>query len=198
MPGCSSASEGMLYVSSCHAATRLFSSMRRVCLWHVHALNMGLLAHLDGVLLCWQAKGVPAHGVQHVESLHALVACHDVCGCVALWMADVKTSTAASVAKQTLPSPFVISHYKQIFASAIMWRAMTIARLEHRCVPGVWKHVQHVVLGLAGVDILRGAECLILLPILLPLALNVCERISSGLPGLVSCRARCGRWWSLS
>ena len=47
----------------------------------------------DGVLLCGQAEGIPAHRVQHVEAAHALVAGHDVGGGVALGMADVQSVT---------------------------------------------------------------------------------------------------------
>ena len=40
--------------------------------------NFGVLASLDGILLGWQAIGVIAHGVEHVEALLTLVAGIDV------------------------------------------------------------------------------------------------------------------------
>ena len=43
--------------------------------------------------------------------------------------------------------------------------------------PGVWKHVQHIVLRFGRVHLLRGPECLLLLPVGLPLALYLCERV---------------------
>jgi hypothetical protein len=36
------------------------------------------ISNLDGVLFGWQAEGIPAHGVQHIEAPHALVPSHDV------------------------------------------------------------------------------------------------------------------------
>ncbi len=46
---------------------------------------------LQGEVLGGQAEGVPAHGVEHVEALHALHAAEDVRGGVALRVADVET-----------------------------------------------------------------------------------------------------------
>ena len=43
----------------------------------------------DGVLLCGQAKRVPPHGMQHVQTSHPLVSCDDVRGRIPLRMADV-------------------------------------------------------------------------------------------------------------
>ena len=51
----------------------------------------GMLAGLDGVLLCRQAEGVETHGMQHIESLQLFVAAHDVGGDVAERMPDVET-----------------------------------------------------------------------------------------------------------
>jgi len=45
---------------------------------------------LDGVLFGRQAEGIPSHGMEYVEALHAFVPCHDVSGGVALWMAHVQ------------------------------------------------------------------------------------------------------------
>src|SRR5665648_416453 len=41
---------------------------------------------LDGILLCRQPEGIPSHGVEDAEALHALVTCHDIGGCIALRM----------------------------------------------------------------------------------------------------------------
>ena len=49
-----------------------------------------VLAGLDGVLLGGQTEGVPAHGVQDVEAIHALVAAYDVSRGVTLRVADVQ------------------------------------------------------------------------------------------------------------
>jgi len=55
---------------------------------------LGVFAGLDGVLLGGQAEGIPAHGVEHVEAPHPLVAGHDVGGGVALGVADVESRPA--------------------------------------------------------------------------------------------------------
>ena len=52
-----------------------------------------VLACLDGVLLCGETEGVPAHGVQHVEAVHALVTAYDIGGGVALRVAYMQTGT---------------------------------------------------------------------------------------------------------
>ena len=52
--------------------------------------DAGVGASLDGVLLCGKAECVPAHGVEDVETVHALVAADDVSGGVTLWVADVE------------------------------------------------------------------------------------------------------------
>ena len=98
-----------------------------------------MLAGFDGVLLGGQTEGVVAHGVEHVEALHPLVAADDVGGGVALGVADMQARTA-----------------------------------------GVGKHVEHVVLGLGGIEALvtraGGAEGLLGVPALLPLGLEFAER----------------------
>jgi hypothetical protein len=45
------------------------------------------------------------------------------------------------------------------------------------CAPGVREHVQHVVLWLAGIYIFWRPECLLLLPILLPLGFYLSKRV---------------------
>mmetsp|Transcript_1213 Transcript_1213/g.2220 ORF Transcript_1213/g.2220 Transcript_1213/m.2220 type:complete len:576 (+) Transcript_1213:1033-2760(+) len=50
----------------------------------------GVRAGVDGVLLGGQPEAVPAHGVQHVQVLHAVVPGHDVRGGVALGVAHVQ------------------------------------------------------------------------------------------------------------
>ena len=50
-----------------------------------------MVAGVDGILLCRQAKGIVAHGVQHVVALHPLHPGYDVRSCVALGMARVQT-----------------------------------------------------------------------------------------------------------
>ena len=52
--------------------------------------DAGVLAGLDGVLFGGQAEGVPAHGVEDVEAVHALVAADDVGGGVAFRVTDVE------------------------------------------------------------------------------------------------------------
>ena len=53
----------------------------------------GVLAGLNGVLLCGEAKGVKAHRVQHVEALVAFKTADDVTGNVAERVADVQART---------------------------------------------------------------------------------------------------------
>jgi len=53
--------------------------------------NARVLAGLDGVLLGRQSEGIPTHGVENVEAIHALVATNDVSGGVSLGMPDVQT-----------------------------------------------------------------------------------------------------------
>ena len=63
----------------------------------VHVLlrgDRGVRARLHGVLLGGEAKGVPAHRVQHVEALHALVAAEDVGRRIAFRMAHVQARAA--------------------------------------------------------------------------------------------------------
>jgi len=48
-------------------------------------------ACLYGVLFSREPEGVPSHGVKHVVALHALVACHDVSGGVALGVTYVQS-----------------------------------------------------------------------------------------------------------
>ena len=54
----------------------------------------GMRPRLDGILLGRQAKRVPSHRMEHVETLHALVAAQDVGGGVAFRMADVEARPA--------------------------------------------------------------------------------------------------------
>ena len=56
--------------------------------------DAGMGAGLDGVLLRRQAVGVPAHRVQHIKTLHALIASDDVGGGVALRVAHVQSRAA--------------------------------------------------------------------------------------------------------
>ena len=53
-----------------------------------------VLSRLDGILLGWQAVGVVAHGVQHVEALQTLIAGIDVGGDVAQRMTHMQTCAA--------------------------------------------------------------------------------------------------------
>ena len=53
--------------------------------------DAGVLAGFDGVLFGGESEGVPAHGVEDVEAVHAFVAADDVGGGVALGVADVET-----------------------------------------------------------------------------------------------------------
>ena len=48
-----------------------------------------VLARFDGVLLGGESEGVPTHGMEHIEALHAVEARKDVCGGVSLDMADM-------------------------------------------------------------------------------------------------------------
>ncbi|EMR00748.1 hypothetical protein ADICEAN_04134 [Cesiribacter andamanensis AMV16] len=52
--------------------------------------NGRMLAGLDGVLLGRQAKGIKAHGMQHIVALHALEARNDIGGNVAKGVAYVQ------------------------------------------------------------------------------------------------------------
>lgn len=45
-----------------------------------------------GVLFGGESEGVPAHGVEDVKAVHALIACDDVGGGVSFWVADVEAS----------------------------------------------------------------------------------------------------------
>jgi len=45
---------------------------------------------LDGVLFGRQAEGIPSHGMEHIEALHAFVPRHDVSGSITLRMAHVQ------------------------------------------------------------------------------------------------------------
>ena len=59
-----------------------------------HVLGCGLgrvNAHFDGVVLCRQAEGVPAHGMDDVVALHELVAAPDVADDVASPVAYMKS-----------------------------------------------------------------------------------------------------------
>src|SRR5215831_11622904 len=56
--------------------------------------NGRMLTRFDRVLLRRQAKGVPAHWVQHIEAAHPLVTRNDVSCGVAFRMANVQPSTA--------------------------------------------------------------------------------------------------------
>lgn len=72
--------------------------------WYCTALycrQTARLPYLDGVLLSRQAESVPAHGVQYVEPLHALVPRHDVGGGVALGVAHVQAGAAALTTART-------------------------------------------------------------------------------------------------
>ena len=53
----------------------------------------GVLARLDGVLLGGEAVGVVAHGVEHIVSLLALVACVYVGGDIAQRMSHMESCT---------------------------------------------------------------------------------------------------------
>ena len=48
---------------------------------------------LDGCIFCGQAKGIPTHGLQHILSLHALVATNDICNGVIAYMPHVQFAT---------------------------------------------------------------------------------------------------------
>ena len=52
--------------------------------------DAGVSAGLDGVLLGGEAESIPAHRVEDIEAVHALVAADDVGRGVTLWMADVE------------------------------------------------------------------------------------------------------------
>ena len=52
--------------------------------------DAGVLASFDGVLFGGEAEGVPTHGVEDIEAVHALVASDDIGRGVALWVADVE------------------------------------------------------------------------------------------------------------
>ena len=52
---------------------------------------VGMVAGIHGVLLSGQTEGVVAHGVQHIEALHALHAGHDIGSGITLRMACVQT-----------------------------------------------------------------------------------------------------------
>ena len=52
-----------------------------------------MLAGLDGVLLGRESEGIPTHGVENVEAIHALVATDNVSGGVALGVPYVQTLT---------------------------------------------------------------------------------------------------------
>lgn len=64
---------------------------------------------------------------------------------------------------------------KSMMFSSLKWKL----RITNKCQPGVWKHVQHVVLGLSSVNHIRGPKCLSLFPILLPSRLNLREWVAS-------------------
>src|SRR5687767_21676 len=49
-----------------------------------------MLAGADGVLLSWQAKGIPAHWVEHVAASRPMVARQNIRGGVALRMPDME------------------------------------------------------------------------------------------------------------
>ena len=51
--------------------------------------DAGVLTGFDGILLGRESKGVPTHGVEHVEAIHALVATDDVGGGIAFGMSYV-------------------------------------------------------------------------------------------------------------
>src|SRR5215470_1226014 len=53
-----------------------------------------MLTGFDRVLLCGQTKGVPAHGMQYVETAHAFIARYDVSGCVTFRMTNVQPRAA--------------------------------------------------------------------------------------------------------
>ena len=55
--------------------------------------NARMLAGLDGVLLGRESEGIPTHGVENVEAIHALVATDNVSGGVALGVPYVQTLT---------------------------------------------------------------------------------------------------------
>ena len=50
-----------------------------------------MLASFDGILLSWQAKGIPAHGVQHIETRLFLEPTHDIRGGISFRMPDVQS-----------------------------------------------------------------------------------------------------------
>ena len=54
-----------------------------LCRWH---------SPLDGSVLGWQAKGIPAHRLQDIASEHPLVAAHDVADGVVAHVSHVQLS----------------------------------------------------------------------------------------------------------
>ena len=50
-----------------------------------------MLTCFDGILLGRQSEGIPAHWVQHVEAIHALVASHDIRRGVSFRMTHVQS-----------------------------------------------------------------------------------------------------------
>ena len=76
-----------------------------------------VLAGLDGVLLGGETKGVPTHGVQDVESVHALVASNDVGGGVAFGVSDMETR-ATGIREHIEDEVFGLGGVKAVFAGA--------------------------------------------------------------------------------
>ena len=77
--------------------------------------DAGMLAGLDGVLLGGETEGVPTHGVEDIESVHALVATDDVGGGVSFGVADVEAS-AAGVRKHVEDEVFGLGGIEAVFA----------------------------------------------------------------------------------
>src|SRR5471032_926991 len=53
-----------------------------------------MLAGANGVLLCRQTKGIPAHGMKHIETAKAFVSGNDVCGGITFGMTDMQPRSA--------------------------------------------------------------------------------------------------------
>ena len=53
-----------------------------------------MLPGFDGVLLCWQTEGIPAHWMQHAETARSFVTREDVGGGITFRMSYVQTGAA--------------------------------------------------------------------------------------------------------
>src|SRR5271166_3103027 len=112
-----------------------------------------MLAGLDRVLLGGQTKGVPAHGMEHVQAPRALVAGQHVGGGVALGMAHMKANTGR-----------VGKHVENVEFWQVLGRS-------------IWVATREGMIGRNGFPRIPRAKSLLRLPMALPLGFDQMIRI---------------------